>query len=123
MKPLIIEATESTPAINFDPQNEIFSLKGNSLPENAIKFYKHVLEWFNNYVSNPNNITTVDFRFEYLSSSSSKQIARLLMLLKDLSDTTEVVVRWHYEKGDMDMQKAGLRYVKYFGINFDMIEY
>ncbi len=38
MENLIIEATKSTPAVHFDAENHVFSIKGESYPENTAKF-------------------------------------------------------------------------------------
>ena len=45
MEKLIIEETEDTPEIILDPEQNIFKISKISVPENALDFYKPVLEW------------------------------------------------------------------------------
>jgi hypothetical protein len=40
MQPLQLEGSPKTPFVNFDPSTGFLELKGRSIPENSIDFYK-----------------------------------------------------------------------------------
>ena len=44
MENKIIKKTKYTPEINFDLEENILSIKGNSYPENTLEFYEPILE-------------------------------------------------------------------------------
>jgi len=52
MEKLQIEGTAKTPTVNFDPSGKL-ELKGRSIPENSIEFYKPLMEWLDEYEKNP----------------------------------------------------------------------
>ena len=43
MEPLIIEGTSKTPHIRFDAEQGRLELKGRSIPENSIDFYRPLI--------------------------------------------------------------------------------
>ncbi len=40
MEPIIIEGTPKTPTVKFDAAQGVFEIKGRSIPENSVEFYK-----------------------------------------------------------------------------------
>ena len=72
MNNLIIEATKSTPGIQFDGVQGIFRITGESYPENAAKFYTPVTEWLENWLQQPEAVLELEFEIIYFNSSSSK---------------------------------------------------
>jgi len=123
MNALLIEKTEDTPKINFNPQSGEFIISDRSWPENAIEFYEPVLDWLENYLTNPNTRTIFEFKLEYFNTASAKQIAKLLLTLEKYSSKTDITIRWHYEKDDVDMLTSGSRYAKLLNINYEFIEH
>ena len=123
MKPLIIQATEDTPEIVFDPENGVFKISNVSLPENAIEFYAPVIDWLKKYKENPNPETIFDFNIEYLNTASSKQIFELIFLIDKISEFSDVTIRWHYDVIDEDMHSLGIRFTHLVKVKFELIEY
>ncbi len=123
MDPLRIAATEDTPEIIFDPENNIFKISNVSLPENAIEFYAPVLEWLKRYRDNPLPITVFDFNIEYLNTASSKQIFELIFLIDKINEKSNVTIRWHYDRIDEDMHALGIRFTHLVKVKFEMVEY
>jgi hypothetical protein len=123
MDPLRIAATEDTPEIIFDPENNIFKISNVSLPENAIEFYAPVLEWLKRYRDNPLANTVFDFNIEYLNTASSKQIFELIFLIDKINEKSNVTIRWHYDKIDEDMHALGIRFTHLVKVKFEMVEY
>ena len=70
-------------------------LKGKSIPDNAEEFYSDVLDWFDDYVANPNDETVLKIDLEYFNISSSKRLLFLLYKLNELNDmSNSVKVQW-----------------------------
>ena len=74
MEPIIIEGTAKTPSVRFDANTGIFEIKGRSIPENSVEFYKPIVEWLDKYKENPLSRTEVNIKLEYFNTSSSKCI-------------------------------------------------
>ncbi len=125
MEKLEIQATEVTPYVKLDKENGEFIIGGKSLPENAIEFYRSVLEWLEEYSKNPNNETIFKFKLEYYNTSTAKQFARIFLMLErlHLEEKSKVEVYWYYSKDDMDMQHSGKRYEKLLRFPFQFFEY
>lgn len=107
-----IKATEDTPAVVLDKPKGRITIHGKSLPEDSAAFYQPVLEWLNAYTKENPETTLAEFKLEYFNTSSSKQIFKLISLLKELSKSKSVNVKWYYDKGDKDMQLSGERFSK-----------
>ncbi|MCK4661515.1 MAG: DUF1987 domain-containing protein [Bacteroidales bacterium] len=122
MDPLIIEPTNDTPRINFDADKGVLEISERSLPENAIEFYHPLFEWIYNYIDNPQSKTLINFKLEYFSTSSAKQITKILFLFEKLADISDVLIKWYYKKEDIDMYSAGLKYSKLTDLVFEIIE-
>ena len=123
MEPLIIEATEDTPEIFFKPDENIFRFAKSSLPENAIAFYKPVIDWLKLYSKKPNPETIFDFDVEYLNTASSKQIFEVIMIINKISQNGKVKIKWHYDAIDEDMLGLGTRFSHLVKVDFEFIEY
>ncbi len=122
LEPLIIHETKDTPRVHFDPQKGIFEISKLSLPEDAIGFYRPILEWLEKYKENPNPETVFDFKIEYFNTASSKQLIQILLLLEDLNKKSKVKVRWHYKDIDEDMKEIGEEYASIINVDFELVE-
>lgn len=120
---LLIESTEDTPKVIFDVEKKLFEISARSLPENAIGFYEIVLKWLNDYSNTPLDLTVFDFKLEYFNTASAKQLAKILLILENLTKKSKVVINWHYKKEDADMLASGTRFSKLIDLNFNLIEY
>jgi hypothetical protein len=49
MEPIIIEGTSKTPTVKFDSNEGVFEIKGRSIPENSVEFYKPLVDWLDAY--------------------------------------------------------------------------
>ena len=74
MEPLIIQATEDTPEIVFDPNQNIFKISKISVPEDAYEFYYPIIQWIRDYSSSPLTETLLEFDLEYVNSASANRI-------------------------------------------------
>lgn len=122
MEALIIQSTEDTPEVIFDPENNIFRISKISVPEDAYEFYQPVIQWIKKYAENPLEETVIEFDLEYVNSASAKQLIQLLMALEDLNTKTKLTVKWLYEPIDEDMKMLGKRFKNLADLNFEFVE-
>ncbi len=123
MEAISIEGTPKTPTIKFDPSSGVLELKGRSIPENSIEFYKPVIDVLDKYSSSPKPVTNVNVQLEYFNTSSSKCILDLFKKLESInSNGSAVTINWHYEEDDEDMLEAGEDYQAIINVPFKMIQ-
>ena len=84
MEPIIIEGTPKTPTVKFDANEGVFEIKGRSIPENSVEFYKPLVDWLDRYKESPLLKTVVDIRLEYFNTSSSKCILDIFKRLENI---------------------------------------
>jgi len=118
-----IEGSAKTPTVEFDSATGKLMIKGRSIPENSIEFYKPLIDWIDNYGKLPKQNTLVSIQLEYFNTSSSKCILDVFKKLEAIRTSgNEVSVDWHYEEDDEDMLEAGEDYQAIINIPFKMIE-
>ena len=96
MQDLKQEGSAKTPLVEFNTNGELL-LKGRSIPENSIEFYKPLLEWIESYSESPNSSTVLNVQLEYFNTSSSKCILDVFKKLESVSGS-EVSVKWYYKR-------------------------
>jgi len=119
MKDLVIKETEKTPSVALST-NGVLKIEGRSIPEDAAKFFKPLLDWTKEFTSNE---IRVDIKLEYFNTSSSKFILEMLRLLENNPDNSNILVNWFYEEGDLDVLESGQYFESIIGIPFKYIEY
>ncbi len=123
MENFFIEETEDTPRIEFLADSHVFTISGRSLPENAIDFYAPVLEWVDKTLNeNERESFTFEIKIEYFNTSSSKQLAKLFLTIEKYYEKHDILIKWFYEKEDLDMLMSGNQYSKFLKLNFKFIE-
>lgn len=123
MEALHLDGTPKTPHVHFDPESGLLELKGRSIPENSIDFYKPLIDWLDQYSRSPRTKTALHVQLEYFNTSSSKCILDLFKKLEGVRATgNEVTVLWHYEADDEDMLEAGEDYAGIINIPFKTIQ-
>ena len=123
METIAIEGTPKTPTINFDIDKGFLEIKGRSIPENSIEFYKPLVDWLEKYATKPKSTTNVNIQLEYFNTSSSKCILDVFKKLESIHKSgNEIVINWYYEQDDEDMLEAGEDYQAIINVPFKMIE-
>jgi hypothetical protein len=123
MESIFIEGTLKTPMVKFDGKTGIVEIKGRSIPENSIEFYKPLVDWLEEYAKKPLDKTQVNVQLEYFNTSSSKCILDVFKKLEAIHKAKhEVVINWYYEEDDEDMLEAGEDYESIIRVPFKMIE-
>ncbi|OFY90237.1 MAG: nuclear pore complex subunit [Bacteroidetes bacterium RIFCSPLOWO2_12_FULL_31_6] len=123
MKDLKIEGSPKTPTIEFNSEKGYLLVRGRSIPENSIEFYKSLIEALEAYNTNSQPNTKVDVQLEYFNTSSSKCILDVFKKLEAINaGSSNVVINWYYEEDDEDMLEAGEDYQAIINVPFKMIE-
>jgi hypothetical protein len=123
MDPIIIEGTPKTPTVNFDANTGKIEIKGRSIPENSIEFYKPLVDWLEHYGNSPKANSEVNIQLEYFNTSSSKCILDIFKKLENITKAGHaVIINWYYEEDDEDMLEAGEDYQSIIKVPFKMIE-
>ncbi len=103
MENLIIKATEESPEIYFNQDENYYEIFGRSFPENTINFYKPIQEWI---ASLPilNQKGEFHIKLNYFNTSSSKHLFKLINAFKR-KKVGKII--WYYESEDMDSLNTG----------------
>ncbi|UNC90809.1 DUF1987 domain-containing protein [Candidatus Contubernalis alkaliaceticus] len=108
MQNLVMEQTNSTPYINFDVESGLLTIRGESFPENAIKFYEPVIQWLIEYIEQAEKQIIMEFEIIYFNSSTSK----IFMIIFDLLDEEvrkgkKIEVHWRCDKDNETAIECG----------------
>ncbi|NMC39196.1 MAG: DUF1987 domain-containing protein [Bacteroidales bacterium] len=119
-----IPAEKTTPEVELNPNGSL-SIKGRSIHENIRDFFNPIEEWVVDYVSNdPAEVTTIDINLEYFNSATAKALLNILQkLIRVQLKSRKLVVNWHYEKGDEDIQERGEYFASVLKIPFNFKEF
>jgi hypothetical protein len=111
MDNLTLPPGPKTPHVLLD-QAGYMELKGKSIPENSVEFYKPVFDWMDQYATNPKPSTKVLVQLEYFNTSSSKCILDFFRKLENIhkSGKSTVSIAWLYDEDDEDMMETGEDY-------------
>ena len=122
MEPIQLTATPKTPEVLFDAEKGMLSLKGRSIPEHTVEFYKPLHQWIEEYGQNPCAKTTVEIFVEYYNTSSSKSILDLFKRLETVHKMGhDMIVQWYYEEDDEALLESGEEYQSMVDIPFELI--
>lgn len=121
MEKYAVEGTPKTPSISFDLSTGVLEIKGRSIPENSIEFYKPLVDALDKYAVAAKPATTVNVQLEYFNTSSSKCILDVFKKLESINKSgSAVTINWHYEEDDEDMLEAGEDYQAIINVPFKM---
>lgn len=124
MEAINMEGSPKTPEVNFDAGTGLLEIKGRSIPENSIEFYKPLVDWLDAYGGGAQANTSVNIQLEYFNTSSSKCILDVFKKLEGIHNggSSQIVINWYYEEDDEDMLEAGEDYQAIINVPFKMIE-
>lgn len=123
MEAISIEGTPKTPTVNFDTEKGFLEIKGRSIPENSIEFYKPIVDLLEKYATKPQADTNVNIQLEYFNTSSSKCILDVFKKLETINKNgSKVMINWYYEEDDEDMLEAGEDYQAIINVPFKMVQ-
>lgn len=108
MSNLNIAATDRTPEIQLSAEQGIFTMRGESFPEDVAAFYGQVIMAIDGLASSIQRPLTVDVAMVYINSSSIKAMFRIFEGLENVRKNNHPVsVTWHFQDDDDIMQELG----------------
>lgn len=124
MESLHIEATATTPKIDFSINTGVFTVEGKAIDNDVEAFFKPVLSWLDDYSKAPHKETNVVIKLDYFNISSSKRILFMFYKLNELHDNgSDVKVTWYYQEGEDDMYEVGQDFAFMVKMPFEFCEY
>lgn len=121
MKNLSIQANRKnkTPLIDFKTSGELH-IEGRSMPENAMEFYKPVIQWINSLKNPLPPRISLTINLEYFNTSTSQILLNIIKLLDRIQEKggTEVSIIWQYHNEDEEMYEAGSCYQSISRVTF-----
>ncbi len=108
MVSLYIPSSKRTPEISFNTNGDL-SITGVSIPENVNSFYQPAFDWIDKLSSNCPQKISIHIDFEYLNTSSTSMVLRLLKKIVSLPiNKIDLEVIWKHESDDEDMKEQGV---------------
>ena len=118
---LYIKGTSKTPQIDFKPG--MLQVSGRSIPEDAVEFFQPVIGWLEEYLKNPEPLTRLNLRMDYINSGSNRFIFNLIKMLDDAYlKGHSVLVNWYYEEDDDTIRNLGRDFQALVKVPFKMVE-
>jgi len=109
------------PTVNFNGETGECELSGESFLEETVEFYVPLLDWLREFMAKEKLPITFTFKLTYFNTSTSKCILDILFLLKDYERKSgKVVVNWHYDEDDIDMEEALEDYIIDTGLKINL---
>jgi len=125
LEDIVIEGSHKnffTPSVNFNVKTGICELSGESFLEDTVEFYKPLIEWLEVFTTDIKKPLAFIIKLSYFNTSTSRCILDLLNVLKDYEeDGGEVVVNWHYDENDSDMEEDIEDYMIDTGLKINLI--
>jgi len=103
MQDLLIQGTDSLPAVSFKASGEL-KITGRALPEDAAKFFTPLIRWLEEFSLEEINM---EINLDYFNTSVSKQLLDLFKTIDNKKSIVTVNVKWMYEEGDDEMLESG----------------
>ena len=127
MKNLVIEGSHGTfftPAVNFNADSGVCELAGESFLEDTVDFYEVLNSWLHEFVKNVRKPLKFVIKLTYFNTSTSRALLDLLTIVKEYEESGgTIIVEWHYDENDSDMEEDIEDYVIDTGLKINMIPF
>jgi hypothetical protein len=122
MEKIIINKTMESPGLVIDSYSGYIEISGNSTLNNPTRFFKEVLRNIVSYFETPKPTTSINFRLNYVNTSSSKWIFYILKNIEARHHKkTTVQINWYYDYDDETILEAGETYRTLVKVPFNLI--
>jgi hypothetical protein len=124
MEDFFVKRTFNTPEIEFKPAEGILRIEGRSIPEDPGEFYDIIILKLEDYFRNPQMLTRIDIKLEYVNSGSSKYMLEIFRIVKlNFDKGNDCLVNWFYEEDDESILELGQHYKNTIKIPFKMVDF
>jgi len=122
---IIIEGSHKnffTPNVNFNVQSGMCEIAGESFLENTVEFYQPLIDWLKVYTQEISRPIAFIIKLTYYNTSTSRCLLDILNILKRYEENDgEVIVNWHYDVNDVDMEEDVEDYMIDTGLKINLI--
>lgn len=118
MEKLVIEKTDTTPEINFNPETGLLKITGRSIPLNPKRFYEPVLNWIASYAPIAKDTTVLDVYMDYFNTASTFLITDVIRQLNNSLNGKTLTINWYHDAGDDDVLEIAGNMESVTGIKF-----
>ncbi len=102
-----ISPTRSTPEVLLDIEG-IIRIRGRSIPDDALYFFKPIENWVSEYISNPAEVTCIDINLEIINADSKKFLVHIIQKITYVSlKHKKFIFNWYYEEGNEEILETG----------------
>jgi SiaC family regulatory phosphoprotein len=113
--------TDNTPEFLFGPDG-MLKIRGRGLYGNKTKETEQLMNWIDEYLLNPAEITYLTIAFEYLNSFSTTVLVTIMRKLSQvILKSGKLVIQWYYENEDEDILERGEYISSTFNIPIEFI--
>ena len=100
-------------------KQELFLIKGSSIPEDCLLFYKDIFSWLDEYVKNPRPSTVLELRLKFFNTSTSKCLFTIFKKMEELKNNgNSAMIVWYYQLEDTDMYESGIDFQQMIKVPF-----
>lgn len=109
MENFYIEATATSPEVDFRFDQNLLAMKGESYPENAAAFYAPIVQQLREYLGSRNDAQiTANIALAYFNSSSTKMLFSIFDALDQAAQMgNRVEVNWYHDEEDETIFEFG----------------
>ncbi len=98
---------------------------GCSITNDPKVFFTPIKNWIKDYAKNPEKLTEVNLKFDYIDTASVKYVFEILSDLKviHLNNGNSVIVNWFFDYDDPEILELGEIIQSKIAIPFSFVEY
>jgi len=112
------------PTVSFNAKTGICQIAGESFLEDTVDFYKPLIDWIEEYINIIKGPIALIIKLTYFNTSTSRSILDILNLMRDYEESGgEIVVNWHYDENDIDMEEDIDDYIIDTGLEINKIPF
>lgn len=123
MENYIIPATKYTPRIEFNYDESILRIEGDSYPENAMDVFQPLILKLEDYFCDSMQSLRIDLMIDYLNTSSSKMMTDIICRLQGYHIAGHgIQLNWYYPAGDIDLRETCELFLEDVAFTYSIIE-
>lgn len=124
MEHLIRSAGSASPAIDFDPQNGLLRMRGESYPENTFEFFKPIIAWLREFLATDAPTVTMELDVSYLNTGSIKCLMDMFELLDGHHQSgRNARIVWRYHANNPRALETAEEFAEDLTLPFDIEKY
>lgn len=122
MNNYLVEATRSSPEVNFDAASGVLRLTGESYPENSFEFYGPLLAWVQNYLESATTSVRLVLQLSYINTGTVKSLLDLFDQMEEAAGKgRDVRISWHYDPGNERALETGEEFAEDLKVPFELV--